>query len=75
MGERAAEAARGFSRQALHAARLGFEHPATGERLVFEDGLAPGHVGTGHRAEKLRVNQRTVGATMPACCAHAREVR
>jgi len=26
----------GFGRQALHAARLGFVHPVTGERLVFE---------------------------------------
>ena len=25
----------GFARQALHAARLGFEHPVTGERLAF----------------------------------------
>jgi len=41
MGEWAAEAARGFSRQALHAARLGFEHPATGERLVFETDWPP----------------------------------
>lgn len=28
-------AAMGFQRQALHAAELGFDHPATGERLLF----------------------------------------
>jgi 23S rRNA pseudouridine1911/1915/1917 synthase len=41
-GRRAAslpEAARLFPRQALHAARLGFTHPATGERLAFESAL------------------------------------
>jgi 23S rRNA pseudouridine1911/1915/1917 synthase len=27
---------RGFRRQALHAAELGFEHPSTGERMSFE---------------------------------------
>ena len=31
-----ADAARALGRQALHAARLGFVHPATGARLVFE---------------------------------------
>ncbi|MBB3772809.1 23S rRNA pseudouridine1911/1915/1917 synthase [Angulomicrobium tetraedrale] len=31
----------GFGRQALHAARLGFEHPATGEFLRFESALPP----------------------------------
>ncbi len=34
--EPAAAAIRAFARQALHAARLGFLHPATGERLLFE---------------------------------------
>jgi 23S rRNA pseudouridine1911/1915/1917 synthase len=29
----------GFKRQALHAARLGFEHPVTGERLSFASAL------------------------------------
>ena len=29
----------GFSRQALHAARLGFVHPASGDRLSFESAL------------------------------------
>jgi 23S rRNA pseudouridine1911/1915/1917 synthase len=29
------------SRQALHAARLGFEHPITGEELMFESPLPP----------------------------------
>jgi 23S rRNA pseudouridine1911/1915/1917 synthase len=31
-----AEALRGFGRQALHAARLGFAHPASGEAVRFE---------------------------------------
>ena len=30
-----------FARQALHAARLGFIHPASGERLVFDSSLPP----------------------------------
>jgi 23S rRNA pseudouridine1911/1915/1917 synthase len=30
------EAARAFSRQALHAATLGFEHPVTGDFMEFE---------------------------------------
>ncbi|TMV09007.1 RluA family pseudouridine synthase [Ruegeria sediminis] len=34
--EEAAEAVRGFPRQALHAAVLGFEHPVSGEKLRFE---------------------------------------
>ena len=29
----------GFARQALHAARLGFIHPVSGERLAFISGL------------------------------------
>lgn len=33
-------AALGLERQALHATRLGFVHPATGEKLAFESGLA-----------------------------------
>ncbi|HEX9858053.1 MAG TPA: RluA family pseudouridine synthase [Paracoccaceae bacterium] len=36
VGEAAAEAARNFPRQALHAASLGFTHPVTGEELLFE---------------------------------------
>ena len=36
MGEVAAEAARAFPRQALHAATLGFIHPVTGAALRFE---------------------------------------
>jgi 23S rRNA pseudouridine1911/1915/1917 synthase len=28
-----------FPRQALHAVRLGFRHPATGETLTFESAL------------------------------------
>jgi 23S rRNA pseudouridine1911/1915/1917 synthase len=39
--EGGAEALAGFSRQALHAARLGFVHPATGARLVFDSPLPP----------------------------------
>ena len=35
-GEKAREAAAGFSRQALHAGFLEFSHPATGERMQFE---------------------------------------
>jgi 23S rRNA pseudouridine1911/1915/1917 synthase len=34
--EGAVEAVDGFSRQALHAATLGFEHPVTGEWMRFE---------------------------------------
>ena len=37
--EAAREALDGLGRQALHAARLGFEHPATGEILSFESPL------------------------------------
>ncbi len=36
VGEGAANAARAFNRQALHAATLGFEHPVTGEDMRFE---------------------------------------
>jgi 23S rRNA pseudouridine1911/1915/1917 synthase len=35
------EAVRRLGRQALHAARLGFAHPVTGEHLHFESGLPP----------------------------------
>ena len=35
-GEALISALRGFKRQALHAAALAFDHPASGERLVFE---------------------------------------
>ena len=31
----------GFPRQALHARRLGFTHPATGQRLDFDSPLPP----------------------------------
>jgi 23S rRNA pseudouridine1911/1915/1917 synthase len=34
-------ALRGFKRQALHAAALAFDHPASGERLTFEAPLPP----------------------------------
>lgn len=40
-GAAAAEAALSFPRQALHAASLGFEHPVTGEELMFEAPLPP----------------------------------
>ncbi len=36
VGEAAAKAAAGFPRQALHAAKLGFKHPVTGENMHFE---------------------------------------
>jgi len=36
LGPAAAAAADAFPRQALHAARLGFDHPVTGERLAFD---------------------------------------
>lgn len=39
LGEAAAEAARTFPRQALHAASLGFVHPTTGETLSFRSDL------------------------------------
>ncbi len=32
---------RGLGRQALHAAELGFEHPQTGEEMLFEADLPP----------------------------------
>ncbi len=38
-GGRKADAALGLERQALHAGRLGFEHPVSGERLSFESPL------------------------------------
>lgn len=39
LGQKAAEAGNAFARQALHAATLGFVHPATGERMEFESPL------------------------------------
>lgn len=38
---RAAMAQAGLTRQALHASRLGFRHPITGEALLFETGAPP----------------------------------
>jgi len=38
-GEALGDALRRFRRQALHARRLGFEHPATGEPMAFESPL------------------------------------
>ena len=39
LGDKARAALEALGRQALHAARLGFEHPATGEELEFESAL------------------------------------
>lgn len=39
LGEKTREALEALGRQALHAARLGFEHPATGEFMLFESEL------------------------------------
>ncbi|WP_246333059.1 RluA family pseudouridine synthase [Aureimonas mangrovi] len=39
LGEDAAKRLMALGRQALHAARLGFMHPASGERMVFETPL------------------------------------
>jgi 23S rRNA pseudouridine1911/1915/1917 synthase len=36
IGDAGADAAHGFTRQALHAASLGFQHPVSGETLKFE---------------------------------------
>ncbi len=41
LGAEAVAALEGFSRQALHAAALGFDHPVSGERLEFESPLPP----------------------------------
>ena len=41
LGADAAAAVDAFPRQALHAARLGFEHPVTGARLRFDSPLPP----------------------------------
>jgi 23S rRNA pseudouridine1911/1915/1917 synthase len=41
LGEAAAAVAATFSRQALHAATLGFRHPVSGEWLSFSSGLPP----------------------------------
>ncbi len=39
LGVRCASLLNGFTRQALHAATLGFRHPATGENLAFHSNL------------------------------------
>lgn len=39
LGPAAAEAAKDFPRQALHAAHLGFDHPVTGAALAFDSSL------------------------------------
>jgi len=41
LGEAAQDALRDLSRQALHAAELGFEHPLTGEALSFRSPVPP----------------------------------
>ena len=46
---------RGFRRQALHAARLGFEHPRTGKRLTLQAGV-PADIG--ELLEALRTDAR-----------------
>ena len=48
----AGEAITGFPRQALHARRLGFAHPATGERLSFDSPL-PADLGNLKRSLEL----------------------
>jgi len=45
LGPAAAAAADAFARQALHAARLGFDHPVTGARLEFDSPLPPDMAG------------------------------
>jgi 23S rRNA pseudouridine1911/1915/1917 synthase len=35
------DALRGFKRQALHAAKLAFDHPRSGKRLTFESPVPP----------------------------------
>ena len=45
VSEAGREAARSFPRQALHAATLGFEHPASGEMLRFEAPMPADMVG------------------------------
>jgi len=54
LGEEAKQALAALgSRQALHAARLGFEHPITGEELMFESPLP---ADLAHLAEALRAD-------------------
>ena len=53
LGERAQRAIRALGRQALHAAELGFVHPATDERMDFE---APPPPDFGELLAALRVN-------------------
>lgn len=48
-----------FKRQALHAARLAFEHPVTGEPMTFESKLPP------DLQELLRVLREDVAAATP----------
>ncbi|SMG10399.1 RluA family pseudouridine synthase [Paracoccus sp. J56] len=45
LGTDAAAAVAAFSRQALHAAELGFEHPVSGETLTFTSPLPPDMAG------------------------------
>ncbi|MCS0496425.1 RluA family pseudouridine synthase [Ancylobacter sp. MQZ15Z-1] len=49
LGEKARGALDALGRQALHAARLGFEHPASGDFLLFESPL-PAELARLHRA-------------------------
>jgi 23S rRNA pseudouridine1911/1915/1917 synthase len=55
LGDRAQAAVRTLGRQALHAAELGFVHPATDERMDFE---APPPPDFGELLSSLRVNGR-----------------
>ncbi|MEM7723596.1 MAG: RluA family pseudouridine synthase [Pseudomonadota bacterium] len=41
LGDSLAQALNSFPRQALHAARLGFEHPVSGDHIGFEANLPP----------------------------------
>ena len=50
---REAIAEAGLSRQALHASVLGFIHPITGEKLIFETQLPPDMAGLAARLGAL----------------------
>ena len=61
VGERVAELANGFPRQALHAATLGFVHPVTGEADGVCGSAAGGHDGPD------RFTSPGAGRVVPAC--------
>jgi 23S rRNA pseudouridine1911/1915/1917 synthase len=56
---------RDFRRQALHAARLGFDHPITGEALHFETPLPDDMAGLLALMERT-VSDRATGKTHPS---------